>query len=515
LTLFPSDRYISDIGGENMKQSTGTPPNILVIMTDQMTPFMLGTYGHPAVKTPNLDALAQQGTRFDAAYSPIPICVPARASLMTGLYASHMDCHDNGDSFPSHIPTFAHYLTNQGYDTVLSGKMHFIGADQLHGFRTRLTTDIYPSTYDWSYDVPGDETELLAFNFHEQYQQENIGPGRTLELQFDEETHFRSKEYLHQSHDQPFLLVSSYTNPHPPFIAPQAYWDMYADADLAIPDYPDNMGETFSEFDHALMRWHGVDRHDIGSPANLLHMRRGYAAVISYIDDKVGELLETLKACGLRDNTAIIFCADHGDMLGEKGMIQKRSLYEWSARIPLLIDLPDRLQPSKIDQPVSLIDLHPTLLDIAGVPTNQRTPHDGHSLKPLINNASPERRPVFCEYHAEGVMQPSFMVRLGRYKYNYFHRRNSQLFDLTADPNEWHNLAGLPEYDAIEQELKALVLSHFNVDDITTTIAARLEQKKIVRQAMHQNATHWDYQPYFDATQQYMRTGLDDPYQRK
>lgn len=195
-----------------MTNKTTSQPNILVIMADQMTPFMLGAYGHPLVKTPHLDALKQRGTRFDAAYSPCPMCVPARAAMMTGQYASRLGCFDNGHAFPSHVPTFAHYLTNQGYDTALSGKMHFIGSDQLHGFRRRLTTDVYPSTYDWSYDLLPDDSEELAFEFYKQYQAANIGPGWTLELQ--EETHFRSIEYLRQTGESPFLLVSSYTNPH-------------------------------------------------------------------------------------------------------------------------------------------------------------------------------------------------------------------------------------------------------------------------------------------------------------
>ena len=496
--------------------STQPQPNILVIMTDQMTPFMLGLHGHPLVKTPNLEALAECGTRFDAAYSPIPICVPARAAMMTGRYASHIGCYDNGDSFPSHVPTFAHYLTNQGYDTVLSGKMHFVGADQLHGFRTRLTTDVYPSTYDWSYDLQQESQDELAFDFYKQYQTENMGPGWTLELQYDEETHFRSLEYLRQSHDRPFLLVSSYTNPHPPFIAPQRFWDMYADVDFELPHYPPEMAASFSEFEQSLMKWHGVDRHDISDKENLQHMRRAYAAVITYIDHKVGELIATLEDRGLRENTVILFCADHGEMLGEKRTIQKRSLFEWSIRIPLVIDHSHHHnQVSHVGAPVSLIDLHPTLLDIAGCPADRRAPLDGRSLLPLINGEPSPDHPIFCEYHAEGVMNPSIMVRHGRYKYLYFHEREPQLFDLENDPHEWKNLAGQPQLAQIEAQLQQAVLDNFDVESIMPTIWANLQQKIIVRRAMHRNSTHWDYQPYFDATQQYMRASADDPYMRK
>ncbi|MFT5112519.1 MAG: choline-sulfatase, partial [Parasphingorhabdus sp.] len=149
-------------------------PNILVIMVDQMTPFFAGAYGHPRVLTPNLDKLASRGTRFDAAYTPCPICAPARAGMMTGRHVSKIGCNDNGDSFSSMLPTFAHYLSNAGYDTTLSGKMHFVGPDQLHGFRRRLTTDVYPSTYDWSYDPLNQGEDVLAFDFYKQYLAENV-----------------------------------------------------------------------------------------------------------------------------------------------------------------------------------------------------------------------------------------------------------------------------------------------------------------------------------------------------
>lgn len=137
-------------------------------MADQLTPFMLNAYESSPVITPNIDALAARGARFDAAYTPSPICVTARAAMMTGLYPSRLGCYDNGDSFPALTPTFAHHLTNAGYDTTLSGKMHFVGQDQLHGFRKRLTTDVYPSSYDWSYDPidGGDELHESSPTVH-------------------------------------------------------------------------------------------------------------------------------------------------------------------------------------------------------------------------------------------------------------------------------------------------------------------------------------------------------------
>ncbi len=127
-------------------------PNILLVMADQLVPFLTGAYGHPVVRTPNLDRLAERGVRFDAAYTPYPLCAPARAALLTGRYASSIGCYDNAAVFPADQPTIAHYLTNHGYDTALTGKMHFVGPDQLHGFEERLTTDIYPADFGWTPD---------------------------------------------------------------------------------------------------------------------------------------------------------------------------------------------------------------------------------------------------------------------------------------------------------------------------------------------------------------------------
>jgi len=154
------------------------PYNILVVMADQMTPFMLKATGGIGAETNHLSKLINSSAHFLNAYTPSPICVPARSCLMTGLYTSTTGCYDNGDPYHSFIPTFAHYLTNAGYDTALSGKMHFIGADQLHGFRRRLNTDVYPSGFIWSYPLPSDsDITEQAFDFVPQYLSENIGPG--------------------------------------------------------------------------------------------------------------------------------------------------------------------------------------------------------------------------------------------------------------------------------------------------------------------------------------------------
>lgn len=477
--------------------------NILVVMADQMTPFMLEACGYPISRTANMNALAQRGANFTAAYSPSPICAPARSCFMTGLYASTTGCYDNGDPFPSYVPTFAHHLTNSGYETVLSGKMHFIGADQLHGYKRRLNTDIYPAGFLWSYPLlDEDNREARPFDFAAQYQVQNIGPGWSIELQYDEETHFRALEYLRNTPDRPFMLTVSYTNPHPPYVVPGKYWDMYKNADLPLPTYPEGLDEQYSDYDRAFLRWYGLDRINIRDPKHLIAMRRGFAALAHYVDDKIGELLHVLEERGLRENTVVVVTADHGEMLGEKGLIQKRSLYEWSTRIPLIIDHPGEAHRT-IDTPVSLIDIPATLMDIGGTSSSQ--PLDGRSLVPALSGEPLEVTPIISEYHGEGIMRPSFMVRKGPWKYIYCHRTAPQLFNIEDDPGELKNLAGASNLVAVEAELHAIIMDGFDLEFIENDVAARLAQKQVVNAAMAANGTSWDYRVEANPADQYVR----------
>jgi choline-sulfatase len=476
-------------------------------MADQMTPFMLEACGGIGAKTANLNALAKRSASFTNTYTPSPICVPARSCLMTGLYTSTTGCYDNGDPFPSFIPTYAHYLTNAGYETVLSGKMHFIGADQLHGFQRRLNTDVYPSGFLWSFPLPSEDgKDFVAYDHSREYLAENIGAGWTKDVQYDEETQFRALEYLRHAPDKPWMLTVSFTNPHPPYKMPKKYWEMYKSADIPLPELPDDLDDKYSDCDQSLRRWHGLHlRGDkVRQPENQIAMRRGFAAMAHYVDDMLGELLEVLEDQGMRENTIVIFTSDHGEMLGEKGMIQKRSHYEWSSRIPLFIDIPG-VEPRQIDTPVSLLDLPATLIDMVGQQPAQ--PLEGRSLLSAINGAELKVVPVISEYHGEGLMRPSFMVRLGDWKYHYCHGSAPQLFNLADDPDEWNNLAGDPSCKDVQAELHNVITGgYFDLEKIGTDVWDRLPLKQVVNAAMKLNGTAWDYEVTQDAANQYLRT---------
>ena len=483
--------------------------NILLIMADQLTPYMTGTYGNKEVITPNLDKLAEEGILFNEAYSSCPLCTPARASLMTGKYVASLDCYDNASVFSSEEPTFAHYLNNLGYDTVLSGKMHFVGPDQLHGFAKRLTTDIYPSGFSWLPNYIDKEKHILQSNQWGNailYNKETSGPKEWNKgIQYDEETHIKAREYLHMKaldKDQPFCLCVSYHHPHDPFNPPQKYWDMYEDTKITIPDIESTSLDGDTILDHWLNTgFHRTDVFNIKGEENLYKVRRSYSALVTYIDDKVGQLLKDLKETGLDEDTIVIFTSDHGDMLGERGMVQKRCFYEWSAKVPLIVRLSDgTYRGTNVNTPVSLVDLTPTLLDLAG--TNSIVETDGKSLLKIMKEG---REPIFSESHGEGVLWPCYMVRENNFKYTYIYQKESQLFDVENDPKEQYNLAGKTEYKELEHRLKQLILDKFSPEKVLEYIEKSIPKKKIIRESMIKTKTNWDYTPIVDESKRFSR----------
>ncbi|MGH2541522.1 MAG: sulfatase-like hydrolase/transferase, partial [Ardenticatenaceae bacterium] len=329
-------------------------------------------------------------------------------------------------------------------------------------------------------------------------------------LSYDEETHFRALEYIHERGrtraTEPFFLVASYHHPHDPFHVTQELWDLYEGAEIDIPHYPENLAESYSAMDRWVNEVHETDQVNLGDPESLYQLRRSYYGLVSFIDRKVGGLLAALEQTGQRANTIVLFTSDHGDMLAEKRMVQKRCFYEWSARIPLIVHFPDgRHAGRKVAQPVSLMDLLPTLLDWAAVPAEERLPVDGTSLVELLEDSAAPERTVFSEYHIEKVRAPCFMVRRGPYKYIYIHGHDSQLFDLAADPGEWNNLAGQAEAQGVEEALRKLILTQFDPEQIAADGATSVRRRELIHRAMERNDTHWDYFPYFDATRQYVR----------
>jgi len=483
-------------------------PNIMLVMADQMTPFMTGAYGNRQAVTPNIDRLSEEGVRFDAAYTPCPLCAPARASMLTGKYVSEIGTIDNGNEWSAELPTMAHHLRMTGYETVLTGKMHMIGPDQLHGFEKRLTTDIYPADFSWTAvrpDVPRLNPHGLPIATP--YVNAGVRPW-TFQLAYDEETQFRALEYLRNRAGKgglrPFFLCVSYSHPHDPFHTTQDLWDLYSHDDIETPD----TGESFESFamDEWLKVFHGLDAVDVMCEETLRDLRHAYLANCSFVDRKLGELVDALRRAGESDNTLIIFTSDHGDMLGERSMVQKRCFYEWSARVPLVFHWPGRWSSARsVAEPVSLLDFLPTINEVIGGP--EPVDVDGRSFLDLLDGREPaQEREVFSEYHGEGMLAPCFMLRKGDYKYVYVHGGGEQLFDLACDPDERANLAARPDSRAVAEAMKARVMERFDPDRIEREVRLSQRRRGFVKQAWEcGKRPSWDYQPLFDAERMYVR----------
>jgi choline-sulfatase len=485
-------------------------PNILFIMADQLSAPALPFHGNHAMKAPHLQALAERSAVFDNAYCNFPLCAPARFSLLAGQFATRIGAFDNACEFQADTPTLPYYLAQQGYKTILSGKMHFVGPDQKHGFDERLTTDIYPADFGWAADWAEGEFSFYSPG-HNLSTVDEAGPCfRSLQLDYDEEVEAKSIQRLYdlaRDDEQPFFMCVSFTHPHPPYHVPPEYLDRYKPEEINLP----NVGDMPMHERDKLSQWvqysHGLDKEG-ATDEQVRRARHAYYAMVSYIDDKVGRLLETLKRAGFDDNTIVVFTSDHGDMLGERGMWFKRVFFDWSAKVPLLVFDPRAGKPRRIAEPVSHVDLLPTLVQYAteGTTPSWVEPIDGHSLVPLI--ATGDRSSdaeAFVEYTAEGVTGPCCMLRRGKYKYVYTHGHPDLLFDMEADPNELVDIA--QQQPKVIAELKERVLSHWDPEAITRKVLASQARRKFINSLPDAKQPVWDYQASTDDTRRFVRRG--------
>jgi choline-sulfatase len=496
-------------------QSTKSNPNVLVIMFDQLTPSALGCYGNSVVQTPTIDRLAAEGVVFDAAYSNSPLCTPARYCMMTGQLPSTSKGYDNAAYLASTIPTFAHLMRLGGYRTVLSGKMHFVGPDQLHGFESRRTPDIYPADFGWTPDWRS-PLERIDWWYHNMDSVTGAGVAEvTNQLMYDDEVGFHATRALHDlaraDDERPFLMVASFTHPHDPYVTRQQYWDRYRSADIPMPVVP---GIPSPDDPHSVRLRGAIDPTKVSvTEAHIRNARHAYYGNVSYCDDWAGRLLETLKQLKLDDNTMVIVLADHGDMLGERGLWYKMNFFEGSARIPLIVHSPKHFSAGRVAAPVSLVDVLPTLVDVAGVHDHASgIPHlDGESLVPLCEGVVPSNpRTVTGQYMAEGSMAPIIMIRRENLKYIHCPADPDQLFDLGSDSLEMRNLALDPSHAPIVEALRAEVTSRFDLDRMHTEVLEDQAKRRLVDAANRIGTfTPWDYSPGRNAANEYMRNHLD------
>ena len=487
-----------------------TRPNILIFMVDQLNGTLFPDGPADWLHAPNLKALAARSTRFKNCYTASPLCAPGRASFMSGLLPSRSKVYDNAAEFASDIPTYAHHLRRAGYQTCLSGKMHFVGPDQMHGFEERLTTDIYPADFGWTpdYRKPG---ERIDWWYHNMGSVTGAGVAETSnQMEYDDDVaHFaKSKIYdLARGHDpRPWALTVSFTHPHDPYVARRKYWDLYENCDHLLPEVPAmdyNSLDPHSKRIFDANDWRSFDITD----DHIRRSRRAYFANISYLDDKIGEVMEALETTG--QDATILFVSDHGDMLGERGLWFKMSFFEGSARVPMMIAAPD-MPPGLVTTPVSNIDVTPTLCDLAGVSLSEIAPWiEGESLVPL-GNGTPRTTPVAMEYAAEASYAPMVALRQNQWKYTHCTLDPDQLFDLDTDPHELTNLATDPTHTDTLSHFRSIAKARWTLDQFDAEIRESQARRWIVYEALRNgNYYPWDYQPLQKASERYMRNHMD------
>ena len=487
-----------------------TSPNVLLVMADQLAPHFTGTYGHPLVRTPAMDALAERGARFDAAYCHSPLCGPSRLSMMSGRQASDVGAWDNAAEWPAEVPTIAHWMNLAGYRTVLSGKMHFIGPDQLHGFSQRLTTNLYPANFAWTPDWDAAGVRIDKW-YHNMTSLSEAGQAlATHQIDYDDEVGFAARRRLYDlardTDERPFFLAVAFIHPHDPYVARPEWWDLYDHDQIDLP------GPSPDELDpHTVRIRAGIEADTIGwTQEQCRNARHGYYANTSYFDWWLSELLRVLDETGQTDNTVVIATSDHGDMLGDRSTWFKMSFFERSARVPLVLAGPG-VSAGTVPNVCSLLDLAPTLLDIAGEPwPGLGVSLAGRSLWPAATGGGDPIDETVGEYMGELTSHPMFMIRRGRHKYIHCDTDPPQLYDLEADAAEHHNLAdpalGTPADAELAADFAAEVAERWDSAAIRERVLASQRARRVVYAA---SRVGWDYTPARDAADEYVRDHLD------
>jgi arylsulfatase len=454
-----------------------TKPNILWYCTDQQRFDTIGALGNPFVKTPTLDQLVKDGVSFTQTYCQSPICTPSRASFMTGLYASKLRNTRNGnDTFPDEPPLITRLIADQGYTCGLIGKFHLVSGGhrpeprQDDGFsvwqHSHAPRDDWPEgTHDYADWVRAQGGDLDAMRNSE----DRVDPA----LHQTKWASERAIEFIERDHDAPWLLNINVYDPHPPFIPPKAYAEKFDPEKMPGPHAEPADFETQK-------RLQDVEFQGDLKPPDMDEGRRVqalYYAMIAQIDDQFARILETLDATGQRDNTIIIFTSDHGEMLGDHGLLKKGCrFYEGLVRVPLIISWPGHFVADvQCDGLTELLDLSATLLDLTGIEIPAY--HQGQSLRPVLegkNSSDDLRKSVRCEYF--DALDPAFtggdgcfatMYRDARYKLSVYHDKDlGELYDLKEDPWEHNDLW----HDPDSQEIKhRLIAESFNQHVLLTS----------------------------------------------
>jgi choline-sulfatase len=479
-------------------------PNLLFLFSDQHARRVAGCYGDAGGATPNLDRLAAEGVVFDSVYCPSPLCVPSRMSMLTTRHPYEQECWTNDDYLRSDAATWVHAVGAAGYRPVLAGRLHSMGPDQLHGYAERMVGDHSPN---WG-GVPRHDLGVLdKANDPWRESLERSGVGQSAYQVKDVETTRAACAYLQQVAQRrsdvgnAFCLTVGFLLPHPPYVAWREDYDRFHGRTPA-PSHGAPPGDL-----HPWEAWWRGDRGIANVAGDVaMRARTAYYGLVHRLDRLIGDILECLAACGLADDTLVVYTTDHGDQLGERGLWWKHTLFEDSVRVPLIMRWPGRFEAGQRRGHVAnLIDVAATMVDALGGPP---LPHGrGRSLLPVaLDPRAPWRDETFSEHCTDvvpawtgGRAAQQRMVRSGRFKLIYYHGYAPQLFDLENDPYERHDLAHEPGHADTRDALLARVLDGWDPDAIAARIRARRQEKDVIdrwaRNVRPPDAFRWELLP--------------------
>jgi len=444
-------------------------PNIVLIMTDQQRPDALGCYGNKAAQTPNIDHLAQQGVTFDNCYVQNPLCCPSRYSLLTGRYPHCHRVRSNWFAPREGETSFGHQLKRAGYSTAMIGKMHLTPWYDCFGFDGRIIAESKfhncPDDYESFLNKNGTSRVELDYEKDSRFisQCSAIKSKLPQELHIDSFVGRSTCEYL-QKAKEPFCLFTSFLSPHNPYDPPEPYDKLFENVDLTHLNFTEGEVERKPKevynYMNSCLRW--PFKTDELTKKQVQLMRSHYYSLCTLIDDWVGRIIEILKTRKIFKNTVIIYTSDHGDLLGDHGLLFKQNFYEQSVRVPLIFHAPSLFEPRRVNSIVEAIDLYRTFCDLADTEPGKGT--QGMSLLPLLTGYENYK-------HKKAAFSENFfgrMIRFREFKMIYYvGKPYGELYNLDKDPDEQNNLWDIAEVVDIKRELKNLLLDWaFTSEDI-------------------------------------------------
>ena len=429
--------------------------NLIIFMSDGHDPRYLGSAGHPLMHTPALDRLAARGTRFANAYTPCPICVPARASFATGRHVHQTGCWDNAHAYDGELPGWAQHVQRAGYPIEAIGKMHFRRAEDPLGFDRQHEPMHIVDGVGMVWGALRDPFPALDPPFR---LIKNVGAGVSNYNLYDRRIANLAAEWLKaraQSGSGPWVLYVGFVGPHPPFVVPREYLDRYPLDQMPLPKAHDMAAENLHPWVRAQQEFIAQDRFFRDDEERRLAFA-SYMGLLSFVDAQVGFVLDALEELGFDADTRVLYTSDHGDSPGARGLWGKFNFYEESVKVPMILSGPD-VEPGKVSEtPVSLIDIYPTVLDALHIadPESKRS-LDGGSLFEIAAAPTEPERIVLSQYHAFASPTGGYMLRKGRYKYHYYVGYRPELYDLENDPDEYVDLAVDSDYAGVLSEMEA------------------------------------------------------------